>query len=303
MRQERPELGTLLDVVPVVETRQHGPWTLTLVSLERWDNCLVANVNLLHAEPFDWSGGWLPPLITLGAQDDRGERYDEWPGGDYGGGLRDGGASFRTFRKFTPPPDPAVRELRFAIRLGREGPELGAMPPPPATNDNAEPWRIVVGIPLPPDAMPSSPTVDGRGAGADRRCPAASTDRSARRGAAVSVSDPSPEPPDLRLLRRVIPVVQTQEAVGWSITLIAVEAYDDGFILSFRLYGDGKPSNPDLMLSRQRRPGPHLPAVGWRGDRRADPDRLPLAAFFQLCSHVGPSEPGAGRRRRRRASD
>lgn len=57
-----------------------------------------------------------------------------------------------------------------------------------------------------------------------------------------------PKPPELRVLRGVIPVVQTREGAGWSITCISIELYDDGFSVVFRLYGAGKPKNPDLAL-------------------------------------------------------
>ena len=56
------------------------------------------------------------------------------------------------------------------------------------------------------------------------------------------------EPPQLRTLRRVIPVVQTQERAGWAITCIAAEAYDEGFRITLRVYGEGKAPNADLAL-------------------------------------------------------
>ena len=46
-------------------------------------------------------------------------------------------------------------------------------------------------------------------------------------------------PPLLRRVLRVVPVAQTREHGGWALTCIAVEAYDDGFRATFRVYRAG----------------------------------------------------------------
>lgn len=59
-----------------------------------------------------------------------------------------------------------------------------------------------------------------------------------------------PRPPDLSTLERVIPVGQTETREGWTITCIAIELYDDGFRIGFRVYGAHTPTgNPRLALT------------------------------------------------------
>jgi hypothetical protein len=56
-----------------------------------------------------------------------------------------------------------------------------------------------------------------------------------------------PMPPQLTTLQVVIPVEQAQTLSGWTITCLALERYDDGFRLRFRVYrGNIWPCNPDL---------------------------------------------------------
>lgn len=59
-----------------------------------------------------------------------------------------------------------------------------------------------------------------------------------------------PHPPQLRELQEVIPVGQTQAHQEWSITCLAVERYEDGFKITFRVFGAGLwPCHPTLALA------------------------------------------------------
>lgn len=61
---------------------------------------------------------------------------------------------------------------------------------------------------------------------------------------------PPPDLPKLRELREVIPVGQTRTHEAWSITCLAVERYEDGFKLTFRVFGAGRwPCHPQLALT------------------------------------------------------
>ena len=115
--QMPPELGTLLHVAPVVQTERRGQWTLTLVSVERWDRCFVANVELVQSGPVDLTIERLHPSLRLGVTDGRGKRFDDWFGGQYGGGLVGGGERHRVIRTFTPPLDLTAHDLRFTAQL------------------------------------------------------------------------------------------------------------------------------------------------------------------------------------------
>jgi hypothetical protein len=220
-----PELGTLLGVVPVVRSLSRGPRTLTLPSLERWDTCLVASFDIVHAGPVeraDRSRAWL----EVEAADDRGTRYDAW----FGGGLRDGGEHTRLIRKFTPPPDPSAGELLLTARLQLRRQADGFPPRHVDAWEDPEPWVFPVALGGTPPA-----TGEDRQHGMD----------------APTLSTPASDGglPELRRLRRVVPVVRSREDAGWAVTFIAAENYDDGFRLVFRLYGAGKaPTNPELAL-------------------------------------------------------
>lgn len=88
----------------------------------------------------------------------------------------------------------------------------------------------------------------------------------------MAVADSRPIPPELRGLRRVIPIGQTQVNAGWTITGIALEAYEDGFRLTFRVYGPGKQPDPELALRvRDDRGGAYWPwAAGGHGEPATD---------------------------------
>ena len=58
------------------------------------------------------------------------------------------------------------------------------------------------------------------------------------------------DPPRLRELRDVIPVGRTQTQPPWSVTCLAVERYEDGFKITFRILGAGLwPCHPQLALT------------------------------------------------------
>lgn len=73
-----------------------------------------------------------------------------------------------------------------------------------------------------------------------------------------------PRPPELRELREVIPVAQTQTLGDWSITCLALERYEDGFKVRFRVFRPGLwPCNPMLALTvGDERGGAYRPWIG-----------------------------------------
>lgn len=221
-----PELGTLVGVVPVASSLRRGPWTMTLVSVERWSTCLVASFDVLCARPGDRMD-LAHPSLDVEATDDRGVRYDGWFGGGYGGGLRDGGHRSRIICKFTPPLAASVDRLLVRGRLALKRQEIGPPPRQVVSREDPEPWVFAV-------ALTETPPGRGRDDGGSATSPPTS---------------PRREPPELRRLRRVIPVVREASLADWRVTFVAVESYDDGFRLVFRLYGAGKAAaTPDLKL-------------------------------------------------------
>lgn len=117
MTKQRPrESGKLVRVVPVIQTRSRGAWTVTMVSLELWDRRCVANFDVRQIRPVDHADGDLRPSLALDIEDDQGQRYNAQPAGGYGG-IRDGFHHHRLIRALTPLPDPTARELRVAARL------------------------------------------------------------------------------------------------------------------------------------------------------------------------------------------
>jgi hypothetical protein len=73
-----------------------------------------------------------------------------------------------------------------------------------------------------------------------------------------------PRPPELRELREVLPVAQTRTHDDWSITCLAVERYEDGFKITFRVFRAGLwPCNPMLALTvADDRGGAYRPWIG-----------------------------------------
>lgn len=222
-----PPFGTLVAVVPVVQGQRRGALEMTIVSLERWDNCWAAHVEL-QDDPPALRTEWLSPLVELDALDDRGGRYRAGFGGGYSGGRRDGGQQSRFLVPFAPALDPAAGGVRLTGRLRLYRHEAGPAPGRAAAWEDPDPWVFHVslaGMPVVPGAAPEPIATVGN-----------------------DTARPEP-PPELVHLRRVVPVVEEQADNGWAVTCVAAEVYVEGIQLDFRLLGrSGAEGVPDLGL-------------------------------------------------------
>jgi hypothetical protein len=80
-----------------------------------------------------------------------------------------------------------------------------------------------------------------------------------------------PLPPQLTELQAVVPVEQVQTISNWAITCLALERYDDGFKLRFRVYRSGVwPCNPDMQIAVTDDRGTQYRA--WMGGGTGMPD-------------------------------
>jgi hypothetical protein len=234
-RGRPPELGNLLQVIPVVQPQQRGVWTVTLASIEQWDTCFIAIFDVVRDEPVDHRARKYP-WLEIEAIDQDGTRYRSWFGGRYGGGLVSGGQYMRMLCKFMPPLPVETASLRLSARLQltRSG---GGIPRREVVYwEDPAPWIFDIDL----AARPS------QGAAIERAEPGREPD------AAPGATEP---PPPLMRLQRVIPIVQERESGGWRVTAIATGLYEDGFKLSFRILGPDKQEGllrPVLRVTEDR---------------------------------------------------
>lgn len=150
MPRSFPVLRELARVIPVNQTQTHAAWTVTFVSLERWEGAVVANFNVHQDDPAlaatrDGDFGKLPdPRLVLHVSDDRGGRYQARGYGGYGGGMP---GKYRMRRPYvlTPPLDPLARELRFEVRLQLQGQSSMPGEPIPAQDDSGR-WAFTIAL-------------------------------------------------------------------------------------------------------------------------------------------------------------
>ena len=98
-------------VIRVGTSQVHHGWSVSLMSVELWDREFTANFRLHHA-----GEETLSPLLALTTRDDRGNEYRAELSGGSGGGGPDS-EQWHHIYDFTPPLDPAARELRFEAQL------------------------------------------------------------------------------------------------------------------------------------------------------------------------------------------
>lgn len=145
-----PALRELARVIPVNQTQTHAAWSVTFVSLERWEGAVVANFNAHQDDPAlaatrDGNFGKLPnPRLVLHVSDDRGGRYQARGYGGYGGGIP-GKYRIRLPYVLTPPLDLLARELRFEVRLQLQGQDSMPGEPIPAQDDSGR-WAFTIAL-------------------------------------------------------------------------------------------------------------------------------------------------------------
>lgn len=151
------ELRDLVGVVPIGRTERAEGATLTLLSLERYEDGFLVRGNVFwNEEPETREAVWHIERVEVVATDDLGTQYH---GRSYGGGG--GAASWRFDHAFSPTADPAAAEIRLTI------PALLSYR---ATNDertDVGPWTFVVPLarsgvdPIDPASFPAPSAVDG----------------------------------------------------------------------------------------------------------------------------------------------
>ena len=140
-------LRELIDVLAVGQSEQVGPATLTLLSVERYQDGFLAQFRLLqeYTPPEDPSRRGFPELVCE-ASDERGGRYTMWPNGGSGGGGR-GVLHWRLAYRYAPALDPTARELRLSIPTVRWR-HLASAGQPSAPDEVFDgPWRFLVVLP------------------------------------------------------------------------------------------------------------------------------------------------------------
>ena len=144
-------LRELVEVVAVGETVRVGDTTVSLLSLERYDDGFVAQFRLLHEYGRGDGDDDLAVLSTampelrVSATDDQGHRYDVWPHGGGGGGGR-GLLSWRYAFRFAPAVPPAARAVTLAVEAiewRRMDPETRRLVP---ASEVVGPWTFTVGL-------------------------------------------------------------------------------------------------------------------------------------------------------------
>ncbi|MDP9371928.1 MAG: hypothetical protein M3Q65_05645, partial [Chloroflexota bacterium] len=118
-----PQLGELMRVIPIAQTREHDGTTVSFLSLEVYADGFLLHSRIRFGQEQQQrrfgSGG--PFEMTLDVRDDRGGEYRVWPGGG-GGNPRE----WRFEHRCGQALDPAARELRVTVtelrwrRLDRE---------------------------------------------------------------------------------------------------------------------------------------------------------------------------------------
>ena len=234
MDHRPPPFGTLRSVVPVLKSEKRGPWRLTLVSVEIWDNCWAANLDL-DRDPFGSGEDYVSPFLALDAFGEGARRYVSGFGGCYGGGRLDGGQQLRRLVPFAPAIDPASESVRLEARLQLRRTGTGSrsmsLDDPPDWED-PKPWVFVV---------PRT--------GANGQSPASlSTSRQPRQEDSITPRLPY----ELGNLQWVVPVVEEHTAGDWTVTIVSAEVRNLGVLLVYRLLG------PDLRAQREGMPALHL---------------------------------------------
>ena len=111
-----PPFGSLRSVVPVQQSQKRGPWRLTLICLEIWDNCWAANF-AIDRDPRGPEDEFFYPYLTLEAISEGSQRYVSGFGGSYGGGRFDSGQHHRQLVPFVPIIDLISESVRLEARL------------------------------------------------------------------------------------------------------------------------------------------------------------------------------------------
>ena len=141
-------LRELVEVVAVGESIRVDETTVTLLSLERYDDGFVVQFRLMHEYDRGDDVAVLSaamPELRVSATDEQGHRYDVWPNGGSGGGAR-GLLSWRYAFRFAPAVDPSARALTVAIEAiewRRMDPETRRLVP---VREVAGPWTFTLGL-------------------------------------------------------------------------------------------------------------------------------------------------------------
>jgi hypothetical protein len=224
------DFAHLLDVQPFLSTARDGDFALTIDSIERYQHGFVLVL---------WVEAAAGPLylFAISATDDVGNAYPGLMVAGYGGGAQTSWHN-RIVYAFTPPLDPAARSLTLnvtharRIRHERLG-EQGMLP----EGEIGGPWRFGFDLTRPgapgrvltiPQPEAGSPIDD---AAARPSVLPSTTSRLVGHGPEGLVPPPRFEPAELR---RVISVVQRQEAERFAITMLSLESYTDGFFAVVR---------------------------------------------------------------------
>ena len=231
-----PPFGTLRSVVPIQQAQKRGPWRLTLVSLEIWDNCWAANLDI-DRDPFGSEEDDVSPFLTLDAFGEGAQGYVSGFGGAYGGGRLDGGQQHRQLVPFSPAIDPASESVRLEARLQLRRTATGtgsramSLDDPPDWED-PEPWVFAVPRTGANGQSSAKPSTSSRPSQEDSFTPRL--------------------PYELGNLLWVVPVVAEQTAGDWTVTIISAEVRARGVLLNYRLLG------PNQRNLRERMTTPHL---------------------------------------------